>query len=124
MHRWGGSTGTRLALAGLLLVLLTAGARAETDTWIIRNDYYYAIELEFYSQDYDRAWPGGSEVYVLRDGKFHQFTLECYAGEKICYGAWVEGDIYTYWGAGYAGQEGCDNCCSICDGGTREITLY
>lgn len=115
---------SRALLAALLILLVAGVARAGTDTWIVRNDYAYEIELAFYSQDYDRAWPGGNEVYVLSDNAFHQFTLSCDAGETICYGAWVTGDINTYWGAGYGGYEGCENCCSVCDGGTREVTLY
>lgn len=127
MARTGFRSGARrrLTLAAMVLGGLCCGqtAAAETFTWIVRSLYPYRVQLEFYSQDYDRAWPGGDNVYVLQDDKFHQYTLNCDYGEKICYGAWVDGDISTYWGSGYYGQEYCNSCCSTCDGGTRQTTL-
>jgi hypothetical protein len=64
--------------------------RAEDSTvsWSFRNNHPNSVQLEFYSQDRNAAWPGGGRAYVLRDYDIHTFNLNCWFGEKICYGAW------------------------------------
>lgn len=107
--------------------LLPAPAKADTMEWTITNNRSTWILLEFYSQNYSRAWPGGGEAYVLKDGLPHTYLLNCYPGEKICFGAWVNGSGgRTYWGVGRNGREGCTGCCYTCNGDTETTprTLY
>lgn len=111
-----------LVLLGLMLAGTIAGCATtpplptttETLTWTFTNHYPRTVLLEFYSQNRDAAWPGGSRGYVLDDRSPRTYSLSCRTGEKICYGAWVERDPSTYWGAGMADEHGCSNCCRIC----------
>lgn len=113
-----------IALAVLAATLgSTLQASAEVLTWEIRSTYPYRLYLEFYSQDYDHSWPGGGEVYVLEDSRFHTYRLECRRGEKVCYGAWVTTDESTYWGVGPYNSYGCSDCCYVCGGRSNRITL-
>ena len=47
-------------------------------------------------------------------------SVACEEGEKICYGAWIEGDQNTYWGAGPNNPQECEDCCYVCTGGQTE----
>lgn len=99
-------------------------AEQATLTWSFRNNHQNRVQLEFYSQDRNSAWPGDGQAYVLDDYAVHTFRLNCVAGEKICYGAWIDGDSNTYWGVGIDDQYGCSDCCVTCDNadaGTRNL---
>ncbi len=76
-------------------------ARAETFTWIVRSLHPNRVQIEFYSQLDHGSWPGDDDAYVLDDNSFHQFVLGCDSGDRA----------------------DCKSCCSVCDGGKREITL-
>ena len=92
--------------------------------WHFRNNDPYAIQVELYSSSRNHVWPGGGKVYVLRDSEVHDMTISCNYGEKICYGAWRDGDTSTYWGSGYDGKQGCADCCHTCgDGDTPTRNL-
>ena len=106
-----------LAVFAALYVCATLPANAEEVTFYITNAHPNAVELEFYSEDRTRVWPGNNEVYVLRDSARHQYTLRCNYGEHVCYAAWVSGNTDSYWGLGYAGRNSCTDCCQICNGG-------
>lgn len=95
---------------------------ADVLTWRIRSTYGRTIYLEFYSQNYDRAWPGGGKAYVLRNRRYHTFRLNCRRGEKICYGGWTRGEG-RYWGVGRYSEKGCRSCCLRCGTSSRRITL-
>ena len=113
-----------LAAAAIVMIGLTAvPATADTLTWRIRKNTRGTIYLEFYSQDYNRAWPGRGKSYVLRDRRLRTYRLRCRRGERICYGAWTRGER-RYWGVGRYGDNYCRNCCYRCgQGKTRRITL-
>lgn len=83
----------------------------------------YALELSFFTEDGSRAWPGGNQIYPLKDSAFHSYRLTCTPGEKICYGAWRSGNSRIYWGSGYANRQACSGCCFRCGGGARRVTL-
>jgi hypothetical protein len=90
----------------------------------IRSTYPYRIYLEFYGQKWNHVWPGGGEVYVLKDSKYRTYNLWCRKGDTICYGAWVTTDESIYWGVGRGNTHGCRKCCFTCrDGRTDPITL-
>ena len=66
----------------------------------IKSDYHKILHLKFFSRDYKTVWPARDRVYVIDDYEYHDYSLNCEYGEKICYGAWVKGDKSTYWGIG------------------------
>ena len=115
---------TRNLIAGAALALAAFSAASSAFgadvTFMMRNNHANAVEVELYSQDRDHVWPGDGEVYVLDDGETKQMPLSCQEGEKICYGAWIQGDQETYWGVGPGNQQACDDCCYTCTGGATE----
>jgi hypothetical protein len=110
--------------AAALLAFAAAPAFAEELTFVMNNRHTKAVEVQLYSQNRDYLWPGPSNVFLLDDGETKTMTLDCEAGETICYGAWLQGDRTTFWGVGPGKTRSCDNCCYICRGGkTEEINL-
>jgi hypothetical protein len=86
----------------------------ETLTWEFKSMHPNIVQLEFYSQNRNAAWPGGDRAYEIRDWQWHTYRITCRTGEKICYGAWVAGDETTYWGVGLNDRHGCQGCCRTC----------
>lgn len=111
-----------VALVGIM-AMVAGKAQADNLVWSIKSDHPNVVSLEFYSQDYNRAWPGGGEVYILDDWDPKSFNLQCSTGELICYGAWVRGDSNTYWGVGIDNSQYCSDCCYYCGEPTDPITL-
>lgn len=107
---------TLIAGLGCAIVLAATGpAMAEEMTWQVRNSYDYRIRIAFYSLRYDRAWPGNGQGFALNDSRRHSFTLSCQRGERICYGAWPDGDDSApHWGVGQNRRHRCTTCCGIC----------
>lgn len=85
----------------------------ETLTWTFTSKHPNVVQLSFFSQDRNVAWPGGGNAYDIADWEPHTYTLTCRTGERICYGAWVKG-ASDYWGSGYNDEFGCSNCCRTC----------
>jgi len=113
---------TILAAAALLaaqFATLTPASAADV-TFMMQNNHPNAVEVELYSQDRNYVWPGNGEVFILDDGETKQMPLSCEEGEKICYGAWIQGDRDTYSGVGPGSQQACDDCCYTCTGGATE----
>ncbi len=115
-----------VAVAGLFVA--PALAAADTMVWTVTSEYPYQVQIEFFSQSRDIAWPGGSQAYSLKDSDAHTFSLNCQPGEKICYGAWptggdTHGKYTSFWGVGLNGTEGCTNCCGICGRDNPNKTL-
>jgi hypothetical protein len=88
----------------------------------VRSLDRYIVHLNFQAKNRNNAWPGGNQIYPLKDSEFHTFRLSCVPGEKICYGAGRSGNYDFYWGIGLDGRQGCANCCMTC-GGSYRYTL-
>ena len=104
------------ALNGIRELEEEAERRNPKVTFEVKSNHPNSVLLSFYSMPGKlRQWPGGGQSYVIKDYDSHTYPLNCQAGEKICYGAWVEGNRLTpYWGAGHEGGEACQNCCLTC----------
>ena len=115
-----------ITVAIIATAVFSARPAAATDmTWTMTSTYDYQVSVAFYSQDRNRSWPGGDEVYVLKDSRAHPITLSCQRGEKICYGGWPTGGRSTqYWGVGRNNGNHCDACCYVCGEANpvRELT--
>jgi hypothetical protein len=92
--------------------------------WKIKSRYPYSVAVAFFSATRNLSWPGGGQGWVISDATEHTYNLSCMAGERICYGAWASGSpAAIQWGVGASGQNGCTNCCHVCDGKEYPITL-
>jgi hypothetical protein len=110
-----------ILVAGFLPLLSAVGAnsaRADSMTWQLRSYSPNAVEVKFFSQNRRVTWPSATTHYDIKDYKVHSFKLSCVAGEKICYGAGVSGNLRRYWGMSTDGKQRCTNCCFTCNGDT------
>lgn len=112
-------------IAALFYQSAFAAAHAETLTWKFRSEYSKIVDVELYSETREgHVWPGRNKIYVLDDYSTKTISISCWAGEKVCYGAWVRNRENTYWGVGYNKRNRCRSCCYTCNGGqTRVIVL-
>ena len=101
-------------LACIAMMFSTGAAVADSMKWNMRAFDKFAVDVAFYSQNRKVAWPGNGQVWTIRDYKVHTFSLNCIAGEKICYGGWVRGDDSRYWGGGHHNKHACTSCCYTC----------
>lgn len=106
------------AAAAIALLAMSSAASADSMTWKLRSFSKAAIEVSFYSQNRRNEWPGGGKVYVNRTYDVVDYKLGCIKGEKICYGAWLQGNASRYWGVGKGNQQKCTDCCYTCGGNT------
>lgn len=114
----------KVLIAALLFCGAAWSAQADSLEVTITSNYQYTVDVEFYSQDRNAAWPGNNRVWTLSDYNAHTFNLECQSGEKICMGAWSRGNSDVYWGVGMDNQQSCTSCCWVCGGGaTDPVTL-
>ena len=114
----------RAGLAFAALAGLAAPAFAGDVTFVMNNHHPNAVEVQLYSDSRDHVWPSADEVYLLDDGETRTMTVSCEDGESICYGAWISGDLSTFWGVGPGKTQTCDDCCYVCQGGnTEQINL-
>jgi len=107
-----------LAMVGVLSSLSFSAARTQdldaNITFRFVSEYPYVVHFEFNSQNYNRTWPGGGEVYVLDDWETREVTLNCEFGEEIAWGAWVKNNPSIYWGSGRNGSQSCESCVYTC----------
>jgi hypothetical protein len=103
----------------VVLGLLTGGAACAADMgYVLQNEHSRSVAIELHSAD--RTWPGGDQVYLLDPGEIKAVKISCTPGERICYGAWINGDDRIAFGVGPDNDRTCHNCCSICVGHTME----
>ncbi len=116
----------RLAIAFAIVLAafsFSAPVGAQSLEWRFKSEHPNVVDVELYSMNRDHTWPGGNEVYTLRDYSTRNIDISCRRGEKICYGAWVRNSKSSTWGAGVDGKEDCDSCCFICDGGRTPVLV-
>ena len=88
------------------------------------------VEFRFFEQNADslrltsRSWPGGTRFWFT-PGVNRSVTqpLACQAGTNVCYGARVDGNTRSYWGAGFEGNQRCTNCCYACGDSPRPLRI-
>jgi hypothetical protein len=93
-----------------------------TMTWPFKNNHPNIVYMQLYAVQGRRVYPGSNQYYKLDDSAAHNSRINCWAGEKICYGAWTTGGIV--WGVGQNNSRSCQNCCVTCQSGNiRTIDL-
>ena len=94
-----------------------------TQTVVMNNSTGRYIQFEFTDDGNRHVWPGEDKAYSLPPGDSNDVSLNCYSGQKICYGAWVRGDDDRYWGVGNNNSHDCDDCCFRCVGDSERYNL-
>lgn len=114
-----------IVAAALLLVGANAWAYGDRVQTVVMTNYTGRyIQFEFTDDSNHRvAWPGGDQAYSLPPHERAEKSLNCWRGQKICYGAWVKGDDNQYWGAGNDNSQHCDDCCFRCVGDAVKYNL-
>lgn len=123
----------RMLFVGLCaLCAVTVPVHSADFTFRVKSLHKYTAQIEFYSQNRKRAWPGGTKAYLLKDSAVHEYKLNCNPiegddggrGETICYGAWDKASGSSpYWGKGRDGKESCADCCYRCVDGHKTPIL-
>jgi hypothetical protein len=86
-------------------------------TWSFNNTPPNVVYLQLYGPDSKNVWPAPDKYYKLDGSKAHKTKIRCSLGEKICYGAWTDGD--TSWGVGKGNKSVCQDCCVTCSKGDK-----
>jgi hypothetical protein len=100
-----------------------ASADPDNIKFHVVNQSGLGTEVEFYSQNFNRSWPGGGKAWMQNDSGTHDYNLGFSPGEKICYGAWTIPHHTNYWGAGDNGKKACSDCCWVCGGNPHLLRL-
>jgi hypothetical protein len=108
------------SLSGLAtaLVLATVGAHAADMGFVLENEHTRAVAIELRGEE--TVWPGNDKVYLIDPGAIKEVTISCTPGERICYGAWINGNDAIAFGVGPDNDRTCHDCCSICVAHTME----
>jgi len=86
-------------------------------TWSFKSTPPDIVYLQLYGQD-NKVWPAPDKYYKLNGRAAHKARITCSLGEKICYGAWTDGD--ASWGVGKGNKSsGCKDCCVTCSKGNK-----
>jgi len=103
-----------IRFAIIALVLATPVHAADMNVYI-KNQQDRGVAVELSSRDREAVWPGGDKVYFLDAREKKSVPISCEAGERICYGAWVNGDDRMSFGVGPdRDQPPCEYCCFLC----------
>jgi hypothetical protein len=103
-----------LSLAAAILAL-AAPAFAGDMNFYMKNQQDRGVAVELHSRDRNAVWPGGDQVYFLEGRQKKSVKVACQEGEKICYGAWINGDDSISFGVGPDNDKPpCEYCCFIC----------
>jgi hypothetical protein len=94
-----------IRFAIIALVLATPVHAADMNVYI-KNQQDRGVAVELSSRDREAVWPGGDKVYFLDAREKKSVPISCEAGERICYGAWVNGPDRD--------QPPCEYCCFLC----------
>ncbi|MEZ5810443.1 MAG: hypothetical protein R3D45_03425 [Rhizobiaceae bacterium] len=105
----------RCLAAPLVLAALPAVAQAGEMRFRFTSHAPSPVLVRLFSGDRLQSWPDDGGLFILADRSPRKFSVSCKTGERICYGAWIEGDITRFWGAGDEGRHDCDDCCHICE---------
>ena len=87
-------------------------------TWSFKNTPPDIVYLQLYGQDSKNVWPAPDKYYKLDGRAARKAKITCSLGEKICYGAWTDGN--KSWGVGKNNKNGdCNDCCVTCSKGDK-----
>jgi hypothetical protein len=103
-----------IRFAFLALVFANPAFAADMNFYM-KNQQDRGVAVELFSHDRDAVWPGDDKVYFLDSREKKSVPISCEAGERICYGAWINGDDSVFFGVGPDNdQPPCEYCCFLC----------
>ncbi len=102
-----------LVLLGLFVLGAAPVAAADMSLYV-KNQRSDGVALELFSRDRDTVWPGGDKVFLLDSRARKSVPISCNQGERLCWGAWVNGNDRLSAGVGPDNDQPCDTCCFIC----------
>jgi uncharacterized protein YecT (DUF1311 family) len=116
----------RLAAVVILGASLSVGfdqeSFAKSFAFLFRNNSGTDLQYQLFATGRDIVWPGAARFYTIpANSKVHNAAISCELGEKICFGAWIEGRTDFYWGVGRSKTNACSHCCYVCRGQATEI---
>ena len=111
---------TLFRMAVLAALVCTTPARAADMAFFVKNLRKEAVAVELFSRDRETVWPGNGKVFLIDPNSQKSVPLSCNQGERICYGAWVDGNDRISAGVGPDNDQPCDTCCFICVEHTTE----
>ncbi|MBZ9871607.1 hypothetical protein LB542_12165 [Mesorhizobium sp. BR1-1-9] len=115
---------TLFRTAAVAALVFTTSAGAADMTFFIKNQRGQAVAVELFSRDRETVWPGDDKVFLIDPGSRKSVPISCNEGERICYGAWVNGNDAISAGVGPDNDRPCDDCCFICvDHSTETVDL-
>ena len=87
-------------------------------TWSFRSTPPDIVYLQLYGQDNKNVWPAPEKYYKVDSRRARKVKITCSLGEKVCYGAWTDGN--KSWGVGKGNKNaGCNGCCITCSKGDQ-----
>ncbi len=95
-------------------------------SWILVDDCDdgRGLEAALFDTDNGIVFPSTSRVYVSQPGGEIRADITCERRAQICYGAGTDPASDLFWGVGVDGNEGCDDCCDLCDDVVVEFVLF
>ena len=105
---------TLFRMAVLAALACATSAEAADMAFFIKNLRKEAVAVELFSRDRETVWPGNDKVFLIDPGSRKSVPISCNQGERICYGAWVDGNDKVSAGVGPDNDQPCDTCCFIC----------
>lgn len=102
-----------LVLLGLIVLGAAPVAAADMSLYV-KNQRSDGVALELFSRDRDTVWPGGDKVFLIDPRARKSVPISCNQGERLCWGAWVNGNDRLSAGVGPDNDQPCDTCCFIC----------
>ncbi|GLQ80553.1 hypothetical protein GCM10007881_40720 [Mesorhizobium huakuii] len=111
---------TLFRLAVLAALVCANSAEAADMAFFVKNLRKEAVAVELFSRDRETVWPGNDKVFLIDPNSQKSVPLSCNQGERICYGAWVDGNDRISAGVGPDNDQPCDTCCFICVEHTTE----
>ncbi|UVK42787.1 hypothetical protein BPNPMPFG_004505 [Mesorhizobium sp. AR07] len=105
---------TLFRMAALAALVFTTSAEAAEMAFFVKNLRKEAVAVELFSRDRETVWPGNDQVFLIDPASQKSVPLSCNQGERICYGAWVNGNDSISAGVGPDNDQPCDTCCFIC----------
>jgi hypothetical protein len=92
-------------------------------TFNLTNKARFSVMVKVFAKDRHWTWPGSTRHWSLNDSAKHSFHVACQNGERVCYGGAYRANNRTYWGVGFKGDKGCQDCCLTCGDASHSWNL-